>query len=68
MIKLNISCETTEEARMYLNALQYQNLISDLYQALRSARKHGTDGDVLRVVDTFTNDLCSAVDHSEGPY
>ena len=68
MIKLNISCETTEEARVYLNAPQYHNLISDLYAALRSARKHGNDGDVLRVVDTFTNDLCNAIDNSNGPY
>ena len=68
MIKLNISCETADEARVYLNAPQYHNLISDLRAALRLARKHGNDGDVLRVVDSFTNDLCSAVDHNEGPY
>ena len=68
MIKLNISCETADEARVYLNAPQYHNLISDLYAALRSARKHGNDGEVLRVVDSFTNDLCNAVDNSEGAY
>ena len=68
MIKLNIECESPEEARVHLNAPQYHNLLGDFYQALRSARKHGNDGDVLRVVDSFTNDLCSAVDNHEGPY
>ena len=68
MIKLNIECESAEEARVYLNAPQYHNLISDFYAALRSARKHGNDGDVLRVVDTFNNDLCNAIDNSNGAY
>ncbi len=68
MLKLEINCQTHDEARMYLNAPQYLNLITDLTQALRNTRKHGSDQDVLQVVENFYGDLCSAVDHVEGAY
>lgn len=68
MLELNIKCESIEEARVYLNAHQYHNLISDFYAALRSARKHGSDADVLHQVDCFMPDLCKAIDNSEGAY
>lgn len=68
MLELKIQCESHDEARVLLNAHQYHNLISDLYQALRSARKHGTDADVLRVVDNWMPDLCNAIDNSTGAY
>lgn len=68
MLELKISCESHDEARVYLNAHQYLNLISDLYAALRNARKHGTDEDVLRIADSYMTDLCQAIDNSEGAY
>jgi hypothetical protein len=68
MLELKINCESHDEARVYLNAHQYLNLISDLYAALRNARKHGTDEDVLRITDSYMPDLCQAIDNSEGAY
>lgn len=68
MLELNIKCESLDEARVYLNAHQYLNLISDLYAALRQARKHGTDTDVLAQIEHFMPDLTRAIDHSEGAY
>jgi hypothetical protein len=68
MITLTINCESNDEARAYLNALQYHNLISDLYQALRTAEKHGTEADVLKVVENFKPDLIKAIDNSLGAY
>jgi hypothetical protein len=68
MLELNIKCESLQEARMYLSAQQYHSLISDLYMALHGACKHGTDKDVLRVVETFMPDMYTAIEHSEGAY
>lgn len=68
MLELKIQCETAEEARVYLNAQQYLNLITDLFGALRSARKHGTDSDVLAQVEHFYPELCNAIDNSTGAY
>ena len=68
MLELNIKCESLEEARVYLNAHQYLNLISDFYAAIRSAKKHGTDQDILKAVDMYAADFISAIDNSEGAY
>lgn len=68
MLKLEITCTSADEARVYLNAPQYHNLLSDLYAELRNARKHGDDAAVLRVVDNFYSDLCNAIDNSTGAY
>ena len=68
MLELKINCQDVDEARIYLNAHQYHNLLSDLYQALRTAQKHGTDGDVLKQVDSYIPDLATALDHHTGPY
>ena len=68
MINLTIKCDSNEEARVYLNAHQYLNLISDFYAAIRSAKKHGSDQDVLKTVDMFEHDFISAIDNSEGAY
>lgn len=68
MLELKITCESNDEARVYLNAHQYHNLISDLYAALRNARKHGTDQSVLQVVESYMPDLSRAIDNSEGAY
>ncbi len=68
MLELNIKCESLEEARIYLNAQQYHNLLDDFYNALRSAQKHGTDADVLKAVDKFFPDLRAAIDNSTGAY
>ena len=68
MLELKIQCESTEEARVYLNAPQYLGLIDDFFNALRSAQKHGTDADVLKVVDQFYPEMCNAIDNSTGAY
>ena len=68
MLELKIQCESLEEARVVLNAQQYLNLIDDFYNALRSARKHGSDADVLKVVDQFYPEMCNAIDNSTGAY
>jgi hypothetical protein len=68
MLELNIKCESLEEARVYLNATNYVSLLQDLHTALRNAYKHGTDEDVLKLVENFYPDIISAVDHSEGAY
>lgn len=68
MLEFKIKCESVEEARVYLNAPQYHNLISDLYTSLHGARKHGTEADVVRIVDNFMLDLFSAIEHSKGAY
>jgi hypothetical protein len=68
MLELKIQCDSADEARVYLNAHQYHNLLSDLMTAFRNAQKHGTDSDVLRVVANFYPDLCNAVDNSTGAY
>lgn len=68
MLELNLKCETIDEARVYLNGPQYLNLLDDFYNALRSARKHGSDADVLAKVELFMPDLQEAIDNSTGPY
>lgn len=68
MLELKITCESHDEARVYLNAPQYHNLISDFYAALRNARKHGSDADVLFQIEQFMPELCSAIDNSQGAY
>lgn len=68
MLELNIKCDTIDEARVYLNAPQYLNLIDDFYNALRSALKHGSDVDVLKQVELFMPDLQAAIDNNQGPY
>jgi hypothetical protein len=68
MLELKLTAGTVEELQMYLNGPQYHNLISDLYQSLRLAQKHGNDSDVLQAVKTFYPDLCKAFDHNLGPY
>lgn len=68
MLELKLNCEDADQARVYLNAPQYHNLLSDLMNAIRQAQKHGTDADVVRVVNSFYPDICSAVDNHEGPY
>lgn len=68
MLELNIKCDTPDEARIYLNAPQYHNLISDLRHALRNAQKHGSDADVLKVVQNFFPEICIASDNHQGPY
>lgn len=68
MIEITIKCESADEARTYLNAPQYLNLLQDFYEALRGARKHGTDADVLLQVEQFYPDLAKAIDHNTGAY
>lgn len=68
MLELKIQCSDADEAKMYLNAVQYHNLLEDLRIALRTAQKHGTDSDVVKVVQNFFPDITIACDHHQGPY
>jgi len=68
VIEINIKCESIDEARVYLNGPQYLNLLEDFCGAIRGARKHGTDQDILQKVELFYPDMCRAVDHNTGPY
>lgn len=68
MLELKIDCDTITEGRIYLNAMEYLNLLIDLRDSLRNAQKHGTDADIVKVVENFYPDICRAVDHSEGAY
>lgn len=68
MLELKLQCDDVDQARIYLNAQQYHNLLCDLYNALRGARKHGTDADVLFQIEHFMPDLAAAFDHHTGPY
>ena len=68
MLELKIQCENADEARIYLNAQQYHNLLDDLRNQLRNAQKHGSDADVVRVVQSFFPDITIACDHHTGPY
>jgi hypothetical protein len=68
MLELKIQCDTAEDARIYLNAHQYHNLLDDLRNALRNAYKHGDDKDALKVLQNFFGDITIACDHHAGPY
>ena len=68
MLELKIQCETAEDARIYLNAHQYHNLLDDLRNALRNAYKHGDDKDALVVLQNFYNDITIACDNHTGAY
>ena len=68
MLELNIKCESHDEARVYLNAHQYLNLLSDFAEAIRASKKHGTYKDVLNKVDSFYPEICKAVENSLGAY
>lgn len=68
MLELKIQCETAEDARIYLNAHQYLNLLDDLRNALRNAYKHGDDKDALKVLENFYTDITAACDNHQGPY
>lgn len=66
MIKLEIQCEDTDEARVVLNAHNYLCLIADFTNQIRLARKH--DGDVNQVINKFITDFYTATEHHQGPY
>ena len=68
MLELKIQCQDADEARMYLNAQQYLNLLDDLRNALRNAYKHGDDKDAIKVLQNFFPDITIACDHNQGPY
>lgn len=68
MLELKVNCDTIIEGRIYLNAMEYLNLLIDLQDALRNAHKHGTPTEVLKVFDNFYPEICRAVEHSQGAY
>jgi hypothetical protein len=68
MLELKIQCENADEARIYLNAHQYHNLLDDLRNQLRNAYKHGDDKDAVKVLQNFYTDIVTACDNHTGPY
>ena len=68
MLELNIKCESIEDAQIYLNAHSYLHLLTDLHQALRTARKHGSPADVVKVFDNYMPELDRTVEHHTGAY
>ena len=68
MLELNIPCADAEEARIYLNAPQYLNLLTDFAEALRNAQKHGGNADVLHQVSVFYPEMIRAIDSHSGAY
>lgn len=68
MLELKIQCQDADEARMYLNAQQYLNLLDDFRNAIRNAYKHGDDKDALKVLGDFYTEITAACDHNQGPY
>ena len=67
MFDITIKCESAEQARVYLNANQYLNLLEDIYNAVRSTQKHG-DGDLDKVLENFLPEISHAIDNSTGAY
>lgn len=68
MLELKLTCETADELRVYLNAQEYHNLLSDFLEAVRTAKKYGDAAAVLKAVDRFLPDMYSAVEHHTGAY
>lgn len=68
MLELKLKCKSVDEARIYLNGLQYYNLLGDMREALRAAYKHGTEAEVLKVINGFYPDIDRAVDNNSGAY
>jgi len=61
-----IECEDVDEMRMYLNAKNYYNLLCDFNNQMKLALKH--DGDIVDVVESFSADFHTAIEHHNGPY
>jgi DNA-binding GntR family transcriptional regulator len=68
MLELKIQCADADEARIYLNAHQYHNLLEDLRNQLRNAYKHGDDKDALKVLQNFYTEITAACDNHTGAY
>jgi hypothetical protein len=70
MLELNIKCDSVEEARVYLNAQQYLNLITDFAEALRNAEKYSDNVDqaMLLALNGYKDDFRRAAEHHTGAY
>ena len=68
MLELRITCESADEARVYLNAHQYHNLLSDIQLAFRNAQKYGDEAALAASAKKFYPDICQAVENSTGAY
>lgn len=66
MIKLEITCENVDEARLILNAQQYHSLICDFISQVKRSRE--CEEDINKVIDIFIGDFCIATEHHRGPY
>lgn len=68
MIEIKVQCECWDEVRMLSNATQLHHLMQDYMDAMRSARKHGTEADQLKVFDRFESDIYRALENHLGAY
>ena len=68
MIEIKVQCECWDEVRMLSNATQLHHLMQDYMDAMRSARKHGTEADQLKVFDRFEQDIYRALENHLGAY
>lgn len=70
MLELKIQCEDAAQARVYLNAQQYHNLITDFAEALRNAEKYSDNPDqaMQLVFGGYKSDFLNAAQHHQGPY
>ena len=68
MPQLTIQCEDWDEVRMISNAVQLHHLLTDFMEAMRQARKHGTEADQLKVIEQFQPDFYRALDNYQGAY
>lgn len=66
--KIQFDCDSLEEALVYMSAHQYYDLICDFTEAVRKARKHGTDKQVLEQVEHYFADFERARDFAQGAY
>ena len=68
MITITVQCECWDEVRMLSNATQLHHLLQDFMEAMRSARKHGSEQDQLKVFDRFEQDIYRALENHLGAY
>ena len=68
MITITVQCEDWDEVRILSNAVQYHHLMQDFANAMRNARKHGTEEDQLNLIEQFMPDFFTALENHQGAY
>jgi hypothetical protein len=68
MLKLELVCDSAEQARVYLNAQQYFNLLLDLEESFSQVTEETSHQELLYIIDTFLPNIKAAVCNHEGAY